>query len=103
MQDAINDDDPDQDMTLLPIMVKSPNAVREAQWSLYALSPKARANVIPLLPLAAEIVETTINLTNAGRPDLRGTVSGIERTAQTASGGMTSQHDDEEPPWTDLL
>ncbi len=102
MEDSINPDDPDQDMTLLPMMVKSPNAVREAQWSLYALSPRARANVIPLLPLAAEIVDTTITVYNAGRPDLRGTVSGIERTAQTASGEMMSQHDDEEPPWNDL-
>lgn len=77
-------------MALLPILVKSPNAVKEATWSLYALSPRARANLIPILPLAADIVETTIDQWNAGRPDLRGTVSGIERDAQTADGSEIS-------------
>lgn len=78
--------DPDQDVTLLPIMTKTPKAVGEAQWALYALTPATRVRVSAILPIAKEIVDTTITAWNTGRPDLRGTASGVSQDNQTQFG-----------------
>ena len=96
-QIPFNPYDPQQEMTLLPIMSKSPRAVQEAQWSLWALPPATRVRVAAVIPTAKDIVETTIHLWNTGRPDLRGTVSGIELTKQTSDGSLYEEEDRDDP------
>lgn len=86
--------DPQQETTLLPIMTKSPRAVQEAQWSLWALPPATRLRVAAVIPTAKEIVDTTISLWNTGRPDLRGTVSGVELSKQTSDGSLYEEDRD---------